>query len=112
MSLMMTEIVIGTEIFLIFMLKVVPIGMNDKYNMKAILFILKLYKCNIINRLDVQDFYERKMLSKYIYPTITICYVHVVIIAVVFGAEVGGVKDSNLDHLLPRHYKMISIGLF
>ena len=61
MSLMMTEIVIGTDVFLMFMLIAVPIGINDKYTIKAILFILKLYKCDIVNRLNVQDFCKRRI---------------------------------------------------
>ena len=61
MSLMMTEIVIGTDVFLMFMLIAVPIGINDKYNIKAILFILKLYKCDIVNRLNAQDFCIRRI---------------------------------------------------
>ena len=53
MSLMVTEIATGTDIFLMFMLKAVAIGINEKYNKKAILFILKLVKCNIVNRLKI-----------------------------------------------------------
>jgi hypothetical protein len=55
---MVTEIATGTDIFLIFMLKAVPIGINDKYNKKAILCILKLVKCDIVNRLNGRYFYE------------------------------------------------------
>ena len=61
MSLMMTEIVIGTDVFLMFMLIAVPIGINDKHNIKAILFILKLDRCNIVNRLNAQDFCKRRI---------------------------------------------------
>ena len=68
MSLMMTEIVIGTDIFLMFMLIAVPIGINDKYNIKAILYILKLDKYNIVNRLNVQDFLNNGWQIKTLIP--------------------------------------------
>jgi hypothetical protein len=41
MSLMVTEITIGTDVFLIFIVIALPNGINKKYNINAVLIILK-----------------------------------------------------------------------
>ena len=42
MSLMVTEIKIGTDVFLLFIVIAMPNGINKKYNINAVLIILKI----------------------------------------------------------------------
>ena len=42
MSLMVTEIKIGADVFLLFIVIALPHGINKKYNINAILFIFKI----------------------------------------------------------------------